>query len=196
MKIQLKVLNKEFYQHHRRIYGGCEVDEYIGLPAYATSGSAAIDLVCTEDVTIYPGGTKAIHTGLAIWIGGDVAALILPRSGLGTKGLVLANTGLALANTAGLIDKDYQGELIVQMWNRNESIGWESFYEDEEAKTGWLGKEIFDKNDSKDNAITIKAGERFAQLMFIPVVKAQFVVVEEFSETSARGDGGFGSTGA
>ncbi len=174
MKIELKILNKEFYRLDYNIKAPYE--QY--LPSYATPGSAAIDLVCTEDVIIYPGETKLIPTGLAIWIGsgqhnalspfdvwGPVAGLILPRSGLGTKGLILANT-------IGLIDEDYQGELMVSAWNRVD-VGGGFNYPD---------------------VIELKAGDRFAQLMFIPVIKAQFEVVEEFSDVTDR-TGGFGSTG-
>jgi len=160
MKIELKVLNKGFYEDYQ-------------LPHYATQGSAAIDLVCTEDVVLYPGETKMIPTGLAVWLGSgythkqlsdvfdvDVAGLVLPRSGLGTKGLVLANT-------VGLIDSDYQGELMVSAWNRNRESG----------------------------IIGLKAGDRFAQLLFVPVIKAQFDIVDEFSSSTNRGAGGFGSSG-
>lgn len=158
MKIELKILNKEFYSSD-------------SLPKYATRGSAAVDLVSIEDIIIHPGETKAIFTGLAVWIASSkeaypgwqydmgVAGLIIPRSGLGTKGLVLANT-------IGVIDEDYQGEIIAQAWNRD-----------------------------RNNLIELRAGERIAQLMFVPVGKAEWVVVDEFSEPTERGEGGFGSTG-
>lgn len=189
MQIELKILNKEFYTACNCL--DCLNSEKYPLPTYATPSSAAMDLVCTEDVTIDPGEVKAIHTGLAIWIGAstskiyprdaqgrslpldsvcnafDVAALILPRSGLGTKGLVLANT-------IGLIDEDYQGELIVQAWNRNEITCCSAFETDE--------------------GISLKAGERFAQLMFVPVIKCSWQVVDEFSSATTRATGGFGST--
>lgn len=162
MKIQIKVLNKEFYSDRL-------------LPSYATSGSAGIDLVCTEDVTIYPGETKVIPTGLAIWIGSNerlagwldesVVGLIVPRSGLGTRGLILANT-------IGVIDEDYQGELKIAAWNRNE----------------------FDFSPV-DKSINLKAGDRVAQLMFVPILKPEWEVVEEFSKNTERGTGSFGSTG-
>lgn len=181
MKIQIKILNKEFYKDHQ-------------LPAYSTAGSAAMDLVCTEEVTLYPGEVKAIRTGLAIHIGSgcsnDVAyaAMILPRSGLGTKGLILANT-------IGLIDSDYQGELIAQAWNRNETVGWEDLYLNEEYSDIWVGLETYRVADSKDSALILKAGDRFAQLTFVPVAKATWEVVEEFTNNTTRGVGGFGSTG-
>lgn len=159
MKIQIKILNKEFYKVEK--LGG----SYYDTPSYQTFGSAAVDLICTEDVTIYPGETKKIHTGLAIWIGSisnalSYAGLILPRSGLGSKGLVLANT-------IGLIDEDYQGELIVNVWNRNDSL---------------------------DKDIELKAGDRFAQLMFVPIIKAEWDIVEDFNLNTQRGSLGFGST--
>lgn len=182
MWIEIKILNKEFY--YTKVKGGVgvgkDVDRY-KFPSYATQGSAAIDLICTEDIVIYPGEVKEIRTGLAVWIGNGcknypasvgyvdshAAALILPRSGLGTKGLVLANA-------VGLIDEDYQGELIVQAWNRNPHIT--SNYQD---------PRIF----------RLKAGDRFAQLMFVPVIKAEWEIVDEFSNTTDRGEDGFGSTG-
>lgn len=184
MNIELKVLNKQFYEDYQ-------------LPHYQTQGSAAIDLVCTEDVTIYPGECKMIPTGLAMHIGSEragivasggksdglnsamthtfhYAGLILPRSGLGTKGLVLANT-------IGLIDEDYQGELMVSALNRHR-------LEDNEYYDG-------EENWACTNMINLKAGDRFAQLMFIPVIRAQFDIVDEFSSSTNRGAGGFGHTG-
>lgn len=178
MKIQLKILNKEFYQFLGNwVYpeGRCD-PIYNQLPDYATGGSVGIDLVCTEDVTIPSGEVQVINTGLAVWTGSAsegfttgasrIAALILPRSGLGTKGLVLANT-------VGVIDSDYQGELIVQAWNRNKPVAYEH-------PTG---------------TIDLQAGTRFAQLLFVPVFRPQFDIVEEFSSVTDRSAGGFGSTG-
>ncbi len=184
MRIEMKILDKEYYGQ----------DYESRLPKYATQGSAAIDLVCTEDVTLFPGETKMIPTGLAIWIGGQeaglgiinvrengcttgilqrisIAGLILPRSGLGTKGLILANT-------VGLIDSDFQGELMVSAWNRNPGV--------------YLHKSHGLTGDIKP--IQLKAGDRFAQLLIIPAIKAQFDIVEEFSSTTQRNTGGFGST--
>ena len=173
MRVELKILNKEFYRVDK--LGG----SYYDYPDYQTPGSAAIDLVCTKDITIYPGEVKMIPTGLAIWLGSanrkylaggfqhnepvSYAGLIVPRSGLGIKGLVLSNT-------VGLIDEDYKNELMVSALNRNSSY------------------------TLKDNAIRLKAGDRFAQLLFIPVIKAEFAVVDEFSDPSIV-RGGFGSTG-
>lgn len=185
MKIQLKILNKEYYANMSKLnlYNS-------DLPTYATSGSAAIDLVCTEDITIYPGETKMIHTGIAIWIGShiqnknkwgmsidqsiNVAGFILPRSGLG------GDKGLILANTIGLIDEDYQGELLVKAWNRNLL-----YYDIEDDTNAYVDEEV----------VELKAGDRFCQLVFMPVIKAQWEVVEEFSSSTQRGEGGFNSTG-
>ena len=131
------------------------------LPAYATTGSAGLDLrACLDDaIVLAPGDTTLIPTGLAIHIGDPgLAAMILPRSGLGHK------HGIVLGNLVGLIDSDYQGQLMVSVWNR--------------------GKDAF----------TIQPMERIAQMVIVPVVQAAFRVVEDF-DMSARGEGGFGSTG-
>jgi dUTP pyrophosphatase len=131
------------------------------LPAYATPGSAGLDLrACLEaPLTLSPGQTELIPTGLAIHIGHPgYAALILPRSGLGHR------HGIVLGNLVGLIDSDYQGQLMVSCWNR--------------------GQEAF----------RIEPFERIAQLVVVPVAQAAFQVVDSFS-ASARGEGGFGSTG-
>lgn len=190
MKIQLKILNKEFYQDIIGVdFGKKEARiEYKNLPTYATPGSAAMDLYCTEDVTLYPGETKMIPTGIAIWIGSDrykkcnnpytvsdwsITGLILPRSGLGTKGLILANT-------IGVIDQDYQGELKISAWNRNSNT----------VHTYFSGMKY-----NRDEDIEIKAGDRIAQLMFVPVIKVGWQIIEEFSNTTERGEGGFSSTG-
>jgi dUTP pyrophosphatase len=131
------------------------------LPHYATSGSAGLDLRACLDVAVSlsPGETKLIPTGLAMHLA-DVgyAAMILPRSGLGHK------HGVVLGNLVGLIDSDYQGQLMVSLWNR--------------------GQETF----------TIQPFERIAQMVIVPVVQAQFNVVDDF-DASHRGEGGFGSTG-
>ena len=131
------------------------------LPAYATAGSAGLDLrACIDTACVLePGQTQLIPTGLAIHIGDPgLAAMILPRSGLGHK------HGIVLGNLVGLIDSDYQGPLMVSCWNRGHAV------------------------------FTIEPMERLAQLVIVPVVQAQFRVVEEFG-ASVRGAGGFGSTG-
>jgi len=133
----------------------------IPMPHYGTEGSAGLDLrACLEDtITIEPGETKLIPTGMSIYIEDTgLAAMILPRSGLGHK------HGIVLGNLVGLIDSDYQGELMVSCWNRG------------------------------DKAFTMEVGERIAQLVIVPVVQAEFDLVEEFEATD-RGEGGFGSTG-
>jgi len=131
------------------------------LPEHATGGSAGMDLrACVEDTTtVHPGETLLIPTGFAMHIADPgMAAVILPRSGLGHK------HGLVLGNLVGLIDSDYQGQVYVSCWNRS------------------------------DKAFEIEPGMRIAQLVFLPVVMADFEVVESF-ETSQRGAGGFGHTG-
>lgn len=131
------------------------------LPAYATSGSAGLDLRACLDttLTIASGETTLVPTGLAIHIGDDnLAAVILPRSGLGH------NHGIVLGNLVGLIDSDYQGQLMISVWNR--------------------GKAVFN----------IEPGERIAQMVFVPVVRVEFNMVSDFSQ-SERGTGGFGHSG-
>jgi dUTP pyrophosphatase len=131
------------------------------LPRYATPGSAGLDLRACLDapLTLQPGDSALIPTGLAVHIADPgLAALVLPRSGLGHK------HGIVLGNLVGLIDSDYQGPLMVSCWNR--------------------GKAEF----------TVQPLERIAQLVIVPVVQAAFRRVEDF-EASARGGGGFGSTG-
>ena len=131
------------------------------LPAYATPGSAGLDLrACLDEALVLaPGQSSLIPTGLSIHIGNPgLAAMILPRSGLGHK------HGIVLGNLVGLIDSDYQGPLMVSCWNRSQQ------------------------------AFTVQPMERIAQLVIVPVVQAAFRVVDSF-ETSARGAGGFGSTG-
>lgn len=133
----------------------------IPLPKRATQGSAGMDLCACLDnaLEIKPGETHLISTGLAIHIAdASLAAIILPRSGLGHK------HGIVLGNLVGLIDSDYQGELFVSCWNR--------------------GKDTF----------TVNIGDRIAQLVFVPVVQADFEVVPDF-EASARAQGGFGHSG-
>ena len=146
MKIDLKVLDKR-------------IEPY--LPTYATEGSAGLDLRAVLDapLSIPPGDTVLIKTGLAIHIADpNFAAVILPRSGLGHK------KGIVLGNLVGLIDSDYQGELMISTWNR--------------SKTPFV----------------LEPFERLAQLVIVPVARAEFNRVDEFKATD-RGSGGFGSTG-
>ncbi len=133
----------------------------IPMPEYATAGSAGLDLRACLDVPlcINPGETHLIPTGMAIHIENPgLAAMILPRSGLGHK------HGIVLGNLVGLIDSDYQGQLFVSCWNRG------------------------------DTAFTIDVGDRIAQLVLVPVIQAEFEIVEDF-ESSVRAAGGFGHTG-
>jgi dUTP pyrophosphatase len=131
------------------------------LPAYATPGSAGLDLRACLDapLELAPGGAALIPTGLSIHIGDPgLAAMLLPRSGLGHK------HGIVLGNLVGLIDSDYQGPLMVSCWNRGAQ------------------------------AYTVQPMERIAQMVIVPVVQAAFRRVDDFA-ASARGQGGFGSTG-
>jgi dUTP pyrophosphatase len=131
-------------------------------PAYATPGSAGLDLrACLEQpLTLAPGACELIPTGMAIHLADPgYAALILPRSGLGHK------HGIVLGNLVGLIDSDYQGQLMVSAWNRS------------------------------DQPFTIAPMERIAQLVIVPVLQARFKLVDDFGATTERGAGGYGSTG-
>lgn len=131
------------------------------LPAYATSGSAGLDLRACLDapLLLQPNAWQLVPTGIAMYLKDPgYAALILPRSGLGHK------HGIVLGNLVGLIDSDYQGQLMVSAWNRS------------------------------DTAFTLQPMERLAQLVIVPVVQAQFRVVQEFP-ASQRGESGYGSTG-
>jgi dUTP pyrophosphatase len=132
------------------------------LPAYATEGSAGLDLRACLDapLNLAPNAWQLVPTGIAVYLKDPgYAAMLLPRSGLGHK------HGIVLGNLVGLIDSDYQGQLMVSCWNRS------------------------------DVAFTIEPMERIAQMVIVPVVQAQFNVVTEFEAPSARGEGGYGSTG-
>ena len=147
-KVQLKILDPR-------------IGSDIPLPEHATDGSAGVDLrACLDEaLEIRPGQTELIPTGMAVYIeDAGLAAMILPRSGLGHK------HGIVLGNLVGLIDSDYQGQLFVSCWNRG------------------------------DVTFTLEPGERLAQMVIVPVVQAEFDVVEEF-EATERGSGGFGHTG-
>lgn len=133
----------------------------IPLPRYATGGSAGLDLRACLDapLTLAPGAVELVPTGLAIHLDDPgLAAVLLPRSGLGHR------HGIVLGNLVGLIDSDYQGQVMVSVWNR--------------------GQKPF----------TIEPGERIAQMVVVPVVQVALEVVKAFDE-SARGGGGFGSSG-
>ena len=144
MKIELKILNNNCY------------------PDYATPGSAGVDLraesIPESGIRIYPGQQFLIGTGISIHIKDQgYAGMIIPRSSIGRRGIVLGNL-------VGLIDSDYQGEIKVLLWNRGNDI------------------------------VEIEYMDRIAQLVIVPVVQAEFEIVQEF-EQSQRGQGGFGSTG-
>ncbi len=131
------------------------------MPAYATDGSAGLDIrACLQEpLTVEPGDSHLIPTGIAIHIADPaLAAVLLPRSGLGHR------HGIVLGNLVGLIDSDYQGQVYVSCWNRG------------------------------GDRFTIQPGERIAQMVFVPVVRAAFEIVDAF-RASARGDGGFGHSG-
>src|SRR5574344_1604835 len=137
-------------------------DSIYPLPKYETEGSAGLDLyaMINEDITLNPGETKLIPTGISIYIKDpNICATILPRSGMGHK------HGIVLGNLMGLIDSDYQGPLMVSAWNRSTT------------------------------AFTLQPMERLAQLVIVPVVQAQFNIVQEFPAASERGESGYGSTG-
>lgn len=147
MKIDVKILDPRMAQQ---------------LPAYATPGSAGLDLRACLDapLTLEPNAWQLVPTGIAIYLRDPgYAALILPRSGLGHK------HGIVLGNLVGLIDSDYQGQLMVSAWNRSEV------------------------------AFTIEPMDRIAQLVIVPVLQAKFNIVDDFAAATERGAGGYGSTG-
>lgn len=147
-KIQLKILDPK-------------IGKDIPLPTYATDASAGLDLRACIDkpMQLQANSAELIPTGISLYIEDpNLAAVILPRSGLGHK------NGIVLGNLVGLIDADYQGQLLISCWNR-----------------------------SADH-FTINPGDRIAQLVFVPIIRAQFDIVNEFHPTS-RGEGGFGHSG-
>lgn len=142
-KLQVKVLDSR-------------IGDSIPMPEYATSGSAGLDLrACLDEaVTLNPGDTVLIKTGLSVYIEDPaLAGFILPRSGLGHK------HGIVLGNLVGLIDSDYQGELMVSCWNRG------------------------------NTPFTVEIGERLAQFVLVPVVQAEFEIVSDFTETERGAGG-------
>ena len=142
-KVQLKVVNPA-------------LGKYIELPKHATQGSAGVDLRACIDkpLMVAPGETQLIPTGMAIFLEDPgLAALLLPRSGLGHK------HGIVLGNLVGLIDSDYQGEVMVSCWNRSE------------------------------DSFTIDPGDRIAQMVIVPIVQAAFEVVEDFTPTERGAGG-------
>jgi dUTP pyrophosphatase len=144
--VELKILDERMRAH---------------LPSYATAGSAGMDLrACLEQaIDLAPGASTLVPTGLSVFVQNPgYCAMLLPRSGLGHK------HGIVLGNLVGLIDSDYQGPLMVSLWNRSQQ------------------------------SFRIEPMERIAQMVIVPVLQVQFKLVDEF-DTSARGEGGFGSTG-
>ena len=147
-KVELKILDPR-------------LGERFPLPDYASDGAAGMDLRACIDapLTLEPGASELVPTGIAVHMDDpELAAVLLPRSGLGHK------HGIVLGNLVGLIDSDYQGQVFVSCWNRGA------------------------------RAFTVEPGERLAQMVFVPVVRARFTLVEEFTP-STRGEGGFGSSG-
>lgn len=152
MKAQVKILNEKIGQ-----------DSRFPLPNRATEGSAGIDLrACIDEpLTIKAGETVLVGTGLAIYLSDpNYVGLIMPRSGLGHK------HGIVLGNLTGVIDADYQGEIMVSIWNRSQTD------------------------------YTLQPAERMAQYLVMPVIQPTFDVVAEFSDISTRATGGFGSSGS
>ena len=150
-QVQVKILNPKI-----------GTDDKFPLPHRATDGSAGIDLrACIDEpISIKAGESQLIGTGLAIYIQDpDYVGLIMPRSGLGHK------HGIVLGNLTGVIDADYQGELMVSIWNR--------------SQTDYV----------------LQSGEKMAQYLVVPIARPTFEIVAEFSDISVRGEGGFGSTG-
>lgn len=150
-QVQVKILNPKIGN-----------DDKFPLPQRATDGSAGIDLrACIDEpITIKAGESQLIGTGLAIYIQDpDYVGFIMPRSGLGHK------HGIVLGNLTGVIDADYQGELMVSIWNR--------------SQTDYV----------------LQPSEKMAQYLVVPIARLTFEIVAEFSDISVRGEGGFGSTG-
>ena len=147
LQVDLKILDERIREH---------------MPVYATAGSAGLDLRACLDapLTLQPNAWQLVPTGMAVHLNDPgYAALLLPRSGLGHK------HGIVLGNLVGLIDSDYQGQLMVSVWNRS------------------------------NEPFTVEPLERVAQMVIVPVGQAQFNVVDDFAQASARGAGGYGSTG-
>lgn len=131
------------------------------LPDYATDGAAGLDLRACLDapLSVHPGKTHLVPSGIAVHMADpELAAVVLPRSGLGHK------QGIVLGNLVGLIDSDYQGQVMISIWNRG------------------------------SQTVAIEPGDRIAQMVFVPIKRVSFEVVEDFTD-SARGGGGFGHTG-
>ena|ERR1700676_1508124 len=154
MKLQIKKLNPDAV-----------------IPKYGTIGASGFDLVAVEDVTIEPGETKLVKTGLAVAVPSGFELQVRPRSGLSLK------TGLRVANSPGTVDSDYRGEVAVIMTNTSSETG---------------GEQTFLR--ALSSTITINKGDRIAQGVICPVVQVEFDVVDILDDT-VRGSGGYGSTG-
>lgn len=173
MRIELKILDN--LKNNSIFADNSELQQYRDAgPRYAHEGDAGLDLrACIEKpVTIYPNEAKLINTGLAAWIGSNFcdgsarasnytwAGIIIPRSGLGSK------HGIVIGNLVGVCDENYQGEIMVSVWNR-----------------------------TSENPYTIQPGDKICQMMFVPVFRPDFTIVDDFSDSTVRGENGFGSTG-
>ncbi|USS94420.1 dUTP diphosphatase [Buchnera aphidicola] len=145
-----------------KILDSCVIKRDIVLPKYSTSGSSGLDLRASinKKITIIGGQSYLIPTGLAIYIQDkSLAAILIPRSGLGH------NNGIILGNSVGLIDSDYQGQIMVSLWNRS------------------------------SKKYCLYPGTRIAQMVFLKISQVKFHVVKKFSKKSKRGEKGFGHTG-
>lgn len=166
MKIDLKIIDDRIG------------DEY-PIPQYAKSGDAGVDLraMIDEPITLYPGETSLVPTGISVSMPEkDMVGFVLPRSGLGVQGLVLGNS-------TGVIDSGYVGEIKLSLWNRNKV----------KYRYAWSTRRIFENRTNVD-PITINPGDRIAQMVFLPIIRAEFNIVSELADTE-RGDGGFESSG-
>lgn len=162
--VQVKILDAEFWEQYQ-----------IGETGSPNAAAFDIRACIPEPITLYPGQQALIGTGLALYIGDpNFTLLMMPRSGAGTKGLVLGNL-------TGVIDADYQGELKVCAWNRITPSNADN----------WADRGRY----AEDNAITINPGDRIAQAFIVPVFRADMHIVDEFSDVTVRGVNGFGHSG-
>ena len=166
--IQLKILDPRIGHTHP-------------LPRYTNEGDAGIDLraMVTEPFDLHPGQAELVPTGIAVFIQDpNVDAELMPRSGLGHK------QGLVLGNLTGVIDSQYQDQVYVSLWNRNPNV---KFVNDDNLQLV--------PQYNEDGIVTINPGDRIAQMVFKPIVRAEFVVVQQFSDQDMNRHGGFGSSG-
>lgn len=158
----------------------CKRVKDVPLPKYAHDGDAGLDLCATEDVTLYPGESCEMGSGIAVAIPYGFAGFVLPRSGLGSKGLVIKMG-------TGVIDSTYRGEIGLTLMNNNPSFVWRIF-----RRMFLLLK--LDGPDEPKGTIYVSKGDRVAQLVVIPVGIVDLLEVDELDQTE-RGAGGFGSSG-